>query len=309
MNQILATEKTAKNKNSRTLEIKTILIIFSVCFIVFGGLIASKATYAILNKQDENSTSIPLVNVIQNGSKLNINITHNKLIDKMAYSWNGENEITLQGKGRMVIEETIDIPVGTNTLLLKVTDIDGQTVTYNQEYTLENGDVTNPEIELVVENSKVKIIAKDETALDNISFYWNNEDKTDIQANEGNPKEIDERIDILKGENTLTVVAVDKAGNQTTKTQTYKGAKKPTIELSIADGLLNIKVADEEEIKKVEYTINDTYYSTDPNNTGTSLGMKTLEIKQKVSAGDIVKVTAYNVNDLSYEVAGSVPQQ
>ena len=37
--------------------------------------------------------------------------------------------------------------------------------------------------------------------------------------------------------------------------------------------------------------------------------MKTLEIKQKVSAGDIVKVTAYNVNDLSYEVAGSVPQQ
>ena len=65
----------------------------------------------------------------------------------MAYSWNGENEITLQGKGRMVIEETIDIPVGTNTLLLKVTDIDGQTVTYNQEYTLENGDVTNPEIQ------------------------------------------------------------------------------------------------------------------------------------------------------------------
>ena len=135
----------------------------------------------------------------------------------------------------MELEEKIEIPIGTNNLYLKVIDITGKTVSYNQQYILENADRTKPEIELLVENSKVKIVVKDETELDYMKYYWNDEDETKITAREESLKQIEEKIDILKGQNTLTIIAVDKAGNEQTKEQIFKGAKKPKIEL-LRDG-------------------------------------------------------------------------
>ena len=143
-----------------------------------------KAGFAIANKEQEQSISEPLVELVKNGSKLNIKVKHDKIIDKIVYNWNQEQDIVLQGKGRMELEETIDMPIGTNILSLKVMDITGKTVSYNQEYTLENGDTIKPEIELLVENSKVKIVVKDETELDYMSYYWNDEDETKINARE-----------------------------------------------------------------------------------------------------------------------------
>ena len=266
-----------------------------------------KAGFAIANKEQEQSISEPLVELVKNGSKLNIKVKHDKIIDKIVYNWNQEQDIVLQGKGRMELEETIDMPIGTNILSLKVMDITGKTVSYNQEYTLENGDTIKPEIELLVENSKVKIVVKDETELDYMSYYWNDEDETKINAREESSKQIEEKIDILKGENTLTIIAVDKAGNEQTKEQTFKGAKKPKIELYRDGTELIIKITDEEEIKKVEYNLNGTDYSTDPNNTGASLGMKELEVRQPLQQGENkITIKAYNISNLETEVSGEV---
>ena len=172
-------------------------------------------------------------------------------------------------------------------------------------YELAEGDVTKPEIELLVESSKVKIVAKDETALDYIIYYWNEEDETRVNVREEALKQIEEKIDILKGENTLTIVAVDKAGNETVKEQTFKGVKKPKIDLARSGSELIIKVTDEEGLQKIEYTLNGKYYSTDPQNTGTPLNMKELEIKQPLEQGENkITIKAYNISGLETELSG-----
>ena len=203
MNQILYTNN--EKKKGGQLEINVVLRIFAILCIVFGIILVGQASFAMINKKDL-SESIPLVEITKEGNTLLLNVKHDKLIDKIIYNWNNDtNEIVLQGKGRTQLEESIKLPIGINTLMLKVIDIEGKTVSYNQNYELEEGDVTNPEIELLVDGAKVKIVVKDETELDYMAYYWNNEDQTKIQVREESPKQIEEKISILKGENTLTI--------------------------------------------------------------------------------------------------------
>ncbi len=303
MNQILYMN--SSKKKGGPLEIKTILRIFAILCIIFGLILIGQASYGILTKKQEEGQSVPLVEVLQEGNVLKITVTHDKLIDKITYHWNEDTEYVLQGKGRNQIEETIDLPVGTNILQLEVTDINGKTAAYSQMYELEEGDVTKPEIELLVENAKVKIVAKDETELDYMLYYWNEEDETRVDAREDFNKQIEEKIDILKGENTLTIIAVDKAGNETTKEQIFRGVKKPEINLSRNGNELIVKVTDEEGIQKIEYTLNGQFYSTDPQNTGNALNAKEVEFTQTLAEGENkITITAYSISGLSTEVSG-----
>ena len=303
MNQILYTNN--QKKKGGPLEINTVLRIFAILCILFGLILVGQASFAMLNGKQDTSSTVPLVEINQEGATLIVSVKHDKIIDKIVYSWNEHQETILQGKGRLELEETIDMPIGNNTLVLKVTDINGKTVSYSQMYELEEGDVTKPEIELLVENSKVKIVAKDETAMDYILFYWNEEDETRIDVREDSLKQIEEKIDILKGENTLTIIAVDKAGNETEEVQTYKGVKKPQISLEGNGNQIIIKVSDEEGIQKIEFTLNGQFYSTDSNNTGISLNMKEVQINQQLQPGqNKITVKAYSINGLVTEVSG-----
>lgn len=302
MNQILYTGST---KKGGPLEIKTVLKIFSITCIIFGCILVGKASFAMLTQEKVDTSSVPLVEISQEGNVLMLNIKHDKIIDKIVYSWNQNQEIILQGKGRTQVEEIIQMPEGINTLILKVVDIEGKTVSYNKDYELEEGDVIKPEIELLVEGAKVKIVAKDETALAHIIYYWNDEDETKVNVREDSPKQIEEKIDILKGENTLTIIAVDENGNEEVKEQIFKGVKKPVIQLLKQGNELIVKVTDEEGIQKVEYTLNGAYYSTDANNTGEPLNMKELEFRKQLSNGqNKIIITAYNISGLKEEVFG-----
>lgn len=305
MNQILYTNN--PKKKGGPLEINVVLRVFAILCIIFGVILIGQASYAMLTKKADNNAkeSIPLVEITQIEDSLKLKVKHDKLIDKIVYSWNGNQEIVLQGKGRMELEETIDLPIGTNTLLLKITDIAGKTVNYNKNYERAEGDITKPEIELLVESSKIKIVVKDETEIDYISYYWNEEDETIIEAREESPKQIEEKIEILRGENTLTIIAVDKAGNKTTKEQVFRGVKKPVINLAREGKDLIIKVTDEEGIQKIEYTLNGVQYSTDPQNTGTPLNRKELEFKQTLEDGENeITIKAYSISGLDAEVSG-----
>lgn len=306
MNQILYVEKS--KKKGEPLEIKTIVKIFAIIIIVFGVIMIGKGAYSIYkNSANGGTNNIPLVTTSQTNNKLVINVKHDKAINKIVYSWNDEQETTLQGRGQSEISETITIPVGTNTLHLKVIDIKGKTATTTKEFTLSDEDLTEPEIEFVIENSKVKIVAKDETELKYIMYHWNNEDDTVVEAREDSPKQIEEKISILKGENTLTIVAVDKAGNETTKTQVFKGATKPTIEVQQENSELVIKIKDEENIQKIEIDLNGQFYSTDSENTNTPLNMKEVEIRQPLPSGtNTITITAYNTNGLSEKITKEV---
>ena len=301
MNQILFVN--SEKQKGGPLDIKVVLRIFAVVIIIFGMILVGKASYAMFSKNEDVSTSIPSVVITQQGSKLKVSVTHDKQIDKITYMWNNEKpEIVLQGKGRTNIEEMLDLPTGINILNMKVTDINGKTTTFNKQYVLDNGDTIEPEIEFEQDGSKVKIIARDETALDYMKYYWNEEDATTVKATELSPKQLEEKIQILKGVNTLYVVAVDKAGNETIKEQPYKGATKPTVNLTIDGSAVVMKISDAEGVQKLEYEINGTLYSTDPDNTGVSIGLKEFEHRQELQSGEnkiVVKV--YNISGLMTE--------
>lgn len=304
MNQILYIDK---NKNGNSLEINSILKIFAIAIIILGVILIGKGVYGIVVSSNQAQGQEPIVATKQIEGKLQLNITHNIAIDKVIYSWNNEEEVIMQGRGQTNIVETIQMPVGTNTLNLKIIDSNKKETTYIKQYYKADRDMVEPEIELVVEGSKVKIVAKDETKLHYIMYRWNEEDNTVVEAREESPKKVEEKISILKGENKLTIIAVDSAGNETTKEQMFKGAKKPTIEVVQENDELVIKVKDEESIKKIDITLNGEYFSTDPENTGASLNMAEVELRQKLKAGEnTITVTVYNISGLSEQVTQQV---
>ncbi len=300
MNQILFVEKP---KKGNSLEINTIIKIFVILMIILGAILVGKGVFSLVSSKTNEKLIEPTIRVEEIDGKVQLNIIHEKVIDKIIYFWNNENENTLQGRGQAQISEEIDLPVGTNTLNLKIIDIDKKEYTYKKEFSRIDEDLIKPEIEFIVEGSKVKIVAKDETELKYIMYRWDNEDNTTLEVREDSKTQIEEKISILKGEHILTVIAVDKAGNEQTKTQTFKGAKKPEIKVSQENDELVIVITDEENVKKVELTVNGEFYSTDWQNTGASLDMKEVSLRQKLIAGEnTITITAYSVSGLSEQL-------
>lgn len=300
MNQILFTG----NKNNGVMELKKVIRIFVIGILIFGIVCLAEGSYGIAKTIQEEANKIvdPDVTIEQVENIIQLRIEHKRAIDKIVYKWNNEPEVTLQGRGKKEITEQIPMPEGENILNIRIIDNKGHEVSFNNSYFMENIDKTNPEVELLIEDAKVKIVAKDETALDYISYYWNQEDETKLEAREDSPKQIEEKLSILKGENILTVIAVDVAGNESKVEQTYIGATKPTIETFEEDGYIVIKVTDENNIKKIVYTHNGTEYSTDKENIGTTLNMKTAYCKQDLVPGkNKFKIIAYNASGLVSE--------
>ena len=128
MNQILYIQK---SKNGNSLEINSILKIFAIAIIILGVILIGKGVYGIVALSNKGQE--PVVATKEINGKLQINVTHNKAIDKIIYSWNGKEEIVMQGRGQTNILETIELPVGTNMLNLKIIDIDLTKVDFIEE--------------------------------------------------------------------------------------------------------------------------------------------------------------------------------
>lgn len=304
MNQILYVEK---SKNSNSLSTEATVKIFVISIIIFAIIFIGKGVYGIVNSKKNDKVLEPSITINELEEELQIIINHEKAIDKIIYSWNNGKQETIQGRGRTNIVETIEFPTGNNTLYLKIIDSNKKETSYTKEYYRDDKDTIKPEIELVVEGSRVRVVAKDERKLSYIKYNWNDEDETIVEVREDSPKQIEERVSILKGENKLTIVAVDEAGNETVKEQIYKGAKKPTIEVTQTNDELLIKVSDEENIQKIEINLNGNSYSTDHENTGEPLNMKEAELNQKLEAGENnIVITAYSVNGLSEQVSRTI---
>ena len=300
MNQILYIEPSKKEKKHS--KGKIIFILFIICAIIIEGILIGKVVIGLQKAKEVENASDPSVTDEQEGNELTISIKHDKPIEKILYKWPNTQEIEIPAEGKQEITQTINVPVGTNELTLKVTDSIGKTVTYSKEYTGKEGDAKNPEIALTVEGQKIKIIAKDETALDYIIYYWNEEDGTRVDVTSEDTKQIEESVDILKGENTLKVEAVDKAGNTKEIEQTYRGSTKPKISANPEGTDLVIKISDAQGIQKIEYTLNGTLYSSDPQGTGAPLGRTELEIKQPLAEGrNEIYIKVYNVDNLEAE--------
>ncbi len=286
MNQILMVEK-AKREKGAPLDVETVVRIFAIAIMVFGIFMMASGVIALTtNQEEEEQNSNPVVTMEQQANKIIVNIKHDKAIDKIYYNWNSDVEQVLQGKGRNIIEEEIPVMIGTNVLHLRIIDIFGKETQYSKTYTIEEQDIISPEIEFTAEAPKIKITVRDETELAYMTYRWNDEDETKVEANENSLKIIEERIDTLGGINTLKVVAVDKAGNKTEKEQKFQGGQNPKISLEKQENNLMITVKADNEIQKIEYTLNGTLYSTDPQNTGVTLNTKEVSFPQPLAQGE-----------------------
>ena len=260
-------------RNSEPMDIDTILKIYVVIAIIFGVLLIGKGVYALTSQADSNvsvSKEESTVQILLNhqpqeeGDKIQISITSQTPIDKIVYRWNDGSERTIKGNNQTSLQQLIDCPNGKNTLYVQAIDTAGGKKEANQEFTTENGiDINNPEIKLeLTEDKKLRITATDDTNLAYITYRWNQEEEQKVETEDENQVKIEAVIDILKGENDLTVVAVDGKGNSTTKSQQFIGRTVPEIQVNTStDGSkLIIKVSHENGLKRIYYTLNDKPY-------------------------------------------------
>ena len=174
-------------------------------------------------------------------------------------------------------------------------DVDGNETTYEEEIVAENGtDIINPVISLTVtEQKKLKITVTDETALDFITYRWNADEEVRLEA-EGDKKTIETEIDILKGTNDITIIAVDSSNNTTTETKSYTGLTNPeiTLTLSADKTKVNVAVKHENGLKGITGNIN----GQDFNVSGVEEGTTDLNFDLSLEEGvNKIKVIASSV--------------
>lgn len=240
-----------------------ILIVFALCFIGIGG-------YGFVKK---NKTTADAGTVTQTEAKIEIEklestalikVSHDKAIEKVIYSWDSDKEIVEKGDGTSAKEIEIPLPAGQHTLTVKAVDIDGVETSYKKDITSENGtDIINPEIKIVVtEDKKLKITATDETEIAYVTYKWNNEEETVMDEKDETGKTIEFEIEILKGNNDLTVIAVDANNRTTTENKTFAGVTKPEVKITVASDKksINVNCSHENGLKKIMLNANGKDY-------------------------------------------------
>lgn len=221
----------------------------------------------VQNKQNpvENKEETAKVETIQEEDGLKISISSDTELTKLIYSWNEGSEHTIPIEKLKNYDTKIEIPSGESTITLKVIDINGNETDYSNSYNSENGiDLISPIINFeVTEEKKIRITATDETAIDFITYRWNDEEEKTKNADGEFVKELTEEIDIRPGKNLLTVIAVDKSENTTSKEQSYEGKTQPKIQVVLSEdkSKLLITCTHESGIYTIDYTLNDKPYS------------------------------------------------
>ena len=268
MNQILDYNPNSKQNKSGGSD--KVVRVFAIILIIFAIALIAVVGYGMVSNKKEASNqneqvTYAKIEVSSEDTQATIKVTHDKNIQKLIYSWNTGSERTIKGSSKYM-EEKIDIPAGDNTLHIKVIDEKGVESTHDEEISSDQGiDIINPVIELIpTEDKKLQIKATDETAMDFITYRWNEDDEETVYAEEGS-KEISIEIDILKGENDLTVVAVDGSSNTTNETKRFIGLTKPEITVTASEdgSSIDIKAEHENGIKEVLFNFNGVDYNVD----------------------------------------------
>lgn len=266
MNQILYEDVPEKST-----DINKIIRFFAIAIIIFGVALVAGGVYGFVGRTNSSqmveATKPKIYVSTYEEESIQIKVTHDKPIEKIIYTWNDEEEITINGNKGTQIEELIDWPEGENELNIRVIDINGVEESYKQTYLLNYGvDIEKPIIKFSepVDN-KIVVTATDETELQYLTYRWNDEDETTIEETDASKTIITATIPIMEGENTLTVTAVDNNNNQTKEEKIFKAYKKPVIEVHQFGQELQLIVKDETGIDNIEYTVNDkkqTYQAT-----------------------------------------------
>ena len=266
MNQILSVEKVNKSKKKkkerRGIEGKVsdavkIIRFFAISLIIFGIFNIGTGSYAIYKrKQDIANTPVkPIITIEKTSEKqLKLIVESETAINEVYYKWNNDDETKINGNGRTIIEEDIDLPAGENMLFVRAVNASGQTEVLQQSFERDSNIMI--QVENADPNIKVKLSGKEQIAY--MTYRWNDEEeiKLDINAIES-----EQEIQALPGENILTITAVDINNETETIEKTIEGleSEEPTVKVT-TDGSANfvIDAVDAVGITRVEFIINQS---------------------------------------------------
>lgn len=198
MNQILMVENRngKRNKNNNTIDIKKIIMFFSVAIIIFGGLLIVNGITGInKNKpkvagtktpepqvsptpnQYSDDEEAPVIELLLSGEKVRIVATDETAIDYIEYSWNDEEatrvNIDEDAEDDTQMEASVNILQGRNTLNVKAVDKAGN----EQEKVQAFQGKVKPEVTLLLNSEQNGVIIKAECAdgLSKLEYTLNGE--------------------------------------------------------------------------------------------------------------------------------------
>ena len=124
-------------------------------------------------------------------------------------------------------------------------------------------------------------------------YYWD-ENEQDAKKFTVNDVKTETLIDVEEGIHTLNLVAQDINGVKSTKTQKVIGDNKPELNVQTDGKTFTITGSDDEELSKIEITLNSDETKTEEINQKTYKGSVDL-----VDGENKLIVTIYNKNGLS----------
>ena len=145
-------------------------------------------------------------------NKIKITVQDKTDLQYVNYSWNNDEpkKIEASDDSKNLVEQTIDIPLGQNTL--KVEAINTKNVVASKE--LEVKGIKSPILSFKKRGDILVIRAEDETGLKVIDYTLNGQK---YQINYGNKTVIEYNQQIQKGENYMEITAENQDGGKTTK--------------------------------------------------------------------------------------------
>ena len=297
MNQILVMEnKKKKNRSTGPAEIGSVLKVFVAALIIFGILFIGHGSYAIYkDAKGKDRTNLPTLTMERVNDEVIIKATSSITIKNLIYSWNTDEETKIPVEGT-AIEETVLLLNENSTLNVKIEDEKGRTIKYQKEFIVEGVDLTKPSIEVLEQGSDgtIKIVATDDTKMSYIEYTINDQDAIRIDKSELEDKVMNYILRLQRGENRLTVKAVDSSGNYDTLERTIIVSGRTSIDLKIENGKLVVTVEDPDGIKDIEINLNGVTKSA--NDINQKSVKATLDI---VEGTNNIRIKVTNVNSLT----------
>ena len=297
MNQILVMEnkKKRRSRNSGPAEIENILKFFVIALIVFGVLFIGHGSYAIYkDAKGKDKKNLPTLTMERVNDEVIIKATSSIKIKNLIYSWNADEETKIPVDGTF-IEENVMLLNENGTLNVKIEDEKGRTVKYQKEFIIDGLDITKPTIEIQEQgsNGTIKITATDETKMKYISYSINGSDEIQIDKSDAEDKIMSYILKLQKGENKLTVTAVDSSGNFETIEKTIIVSGKTTMNLKIENGKLVVTAEDPDGIKDIEINLNGVTKSVK------DINQKSIKATLNIVEGtNNIRIKITNVNSL-----------
>ncbi len=296
MNQILLTNNQNNNKKNNkyngnnSKDMKRIIIFFSIAILVFAILIIGVYAYKISKNKNKEEQPIgkPELSLEETENEVKIIAKSEIGINKIIYTWNDDEPKEVEMNGRTDHEESIEVPEGENSLKVKVIDQNGEEIETSKDFYREE-DKEKPKIETdeTIGNGKVKITATDENnTLKYITYKWNDEQETTIEAEDESQTLIETTIDVKRGKNTLKITAVNGLAKEATVEKIFNGVNNPVFEVTRDKNKLYMKITHDMGFKKIEFTVNGQEYVYDENFSGYNPEQKEISYKFDLKTGE-----------------------